>query len=58
MTTSHEKARIFSLCAQIVEEKDSQHLLLLVHELNDVLDATHGRTQNVPMFPAPQRTVQ
>ena len=40
--TSDVNARIRALCQQIADEKDSQHFLRLVQELNDLLE-NHGR---------------
>ncbi len=38
MTTLHAKERAWALCGLIAEEKNSDKLLLLVSELNDVLE--------------------
>jgi len=43
--TGEERERLLRLCEQAVNEQDSQKLLVLVREINDLLDAKKARLE-------------
>jgi len=43
--TTDERERLYTLCGQIVEEKDAFKFLQLVNELNDLLDRKEERLE-------------